>query len=49
MYPVYSVRDVSGCAGEPVCGLGGRVHPQLARTKLEALVVGARLASKWVS
>ena len=28
------------------CGLGGRIHPQLAWAKLEALVVGARLASK---
>ena len=28
------------------CGLGGRIHPQLAWAKLEALVDGARLASK---
>jgi 5-methyltetrahydropteroyltriglutamate--homocysteine methyltransferase len=28
------------------CGLGGRIHPQLAWAKLEALVEGARLASK---
>ena len=28
------------------CGLGGRIHPQLAWAKLEALVAGARLASK---
>jgi 5-methyltetrahydropteroyltriglutamate--homocysteine methyltransferase len=27
------------------CGLGGRVHPQLAWAKLESLVEGARLAS----
>jgi 5-methyltetrahydropteroyltriglutamate--homocysteine methyltransferase len=27
------------------CGLGGRVHPQVAYAKLEALVAGARLAS----
>src|SRR5262249_53679861 len=27
------------------CGLGGRVHPQLAWGKLEALVAGAALAS----
>jgi 5-methyltetrahydropteroyltriglutamate--homocysteine methyltransferase len=27
------------------CGLGGRVHPQVAWAKLEALVAGARLAS----
>jgi len=28
------------------CGLGGRIHPQLAWAKLEALVAGARLATK---
>jgi 5-methyltetrahydropteroyltriglutamate--homocysteine methyltransferase len=28
------------------CGLGGRVHPQIARAKLEALAHGAALASK---
>ena len=28
------------------CGLGGRIHPQLAWAKLQALVDGARLASK---
>ena len=28
------------------CGLGGRIHPQLAWAKLVALVEGARLASK---
>jgi 5-methyltetrahydropteroyltriglutamate--homocysteine methyltransferase len=27
------------------CGLGGRVHPQIAQAKLRALVEGARLAS----
>jgi 5-methyltetrahydropteroyltriglutamate--homocysteine methyltransferase len=27
------------------CGLGGRVHPQIAWAKLESLVEGARLAS----
>jgi 5-methyltetrahydropteroyltriglutamate--homocysteine methyltransferase len=27
------------------CGLGGRIHPQLAWAKLEALVAGTRLAS----
>ncbi|MGH2870902.1 MAG: hypothetical protein ACRDL5_00360, partial [Solirubrobacteraceae bacterium] len=27
------------------CGLGGRVHPQVAWAKLQALVQGARLAS----
>jgi len=28
------------------CGLGGRVHPQIARAKLRALRDGAALASK---
>jgi 5-methyltetrahydropteroyltriglutamate--homocysteine methyltransferase len=28
------------------CGLGGRVHPQLAWAKLQAMVDGAALASK---
>jgi len=28
------------------CGLGGRVHPSLAWTKLQALVQGAELASR---
>jgi 5-methyltetrahydropteroyltriglutamate--homocysteine methyltransferase len=28
------------------CGLGGRIHPQLAWAKLEALVAGAKLASR---
>ena len=28
------------------CGLGGRVHPQIAWAKLEALAKGAELASK---
>jgi 5-methyltetrahydropteroyltriglutamate--homocysteine methyltransferase len=28
------------------CGLGGRIHPQIAWAKLEALVEGAKLASK---
>jgi 5-methyltetrahydropteroyltriglutamate--homocysteine methyltransferase len=28
------------------CGLGGRIHPQLAWAKLEALAAGARLATK---
>jgi 5-methyltetrahydropteroyltriglutamate--homocysteine methyltransferase len=28
------------------CGLGGRVHPQVAWAKLGALVEGARIASK---
>ena len=28
------------------CGLGGRVHPQIAWAKLEALAQGAELATK---
>jgi 5-methyltetrahydropteroyltriglutamate--homocysteine methyltransferase len=28
------------------CGLGGRIHPDIAWAKLEALAAGARLASK---
>ncbi|HEY1364468.1 MAG TPA: cobalamin-independent methionine synthase II family protein [Xanthobacteraceae bacterium] len=28
------------------CGLGGRIHPQIAWAKLEALAAGARLASR---
>jgi 5-methyltetrahydropteroyltriglutamate--homocysteine methyltransferase len=28
------------------CGLGGRVHPEIAWAKLESLTEGARLASK---
>jgi len=28
------------------CGLGGRIHPQIAWAKLEALAAGARLATK---
>ena len=28
------------------CGLGGRIHPQIAWAKLEALAEGARLATK---
>jgi 5-methyltetrahydropteroyltriglutamate--homocysteine methyltransferase len=28
------------------CGLGGRVHPQIAWAKLETLTKGAELASK---
>jgi 5-methyltetrahydropteroyltriglutamate--homocysteine methyltransferase len=28
------------------CGFGGRAHPQIAWAKLEALVEGARLASR---
>jgi 5-methyltetrahydropteroyltriglutamate--homocysteine methyltransferase len=28
------------------CGLGGRIHPQIAWAKLEALAQGAALASR---
>ena len=28
------------------CGLGGRLHPQIAQAKLESLVEGARIASE---
>jgi 5-methyltetrahydropteroyltriglutamate--homocysteine methyltransferase len=28
------------------CGLGGRLHPQIAWAKLESLVKGAEIASK---
>ena len=28
------------------CGLGGRVHPQLTRAKLQSLAQGAELATK---
>jgi methionine synthase II (cobalamin-independent) len=28
------------------CGLGGRIHPQVARAKLESLATGAELASR---
>ena len=28
------------------CGLGGRIHPQIAWAKLEVLAEGARLASR---
>ena len=31
------------------CGLGGRVHPQIAWSKLESLAAGARLASERLS
>ena len=28
------------------CGLGGRIHPEIAWAKLDALVKGARIASQ---
>jgi 5-methyltetrahydropteroyltriglutamate--homocysteine methyltransferase len=45
------VRYAEGVGRENViagtdCGLGGRVHPQIAWAKLEALVQGAELATK---
>ena len=47
-------RFASGVGVENViastdCGLGGRVHPQIAWAKLEALVQGAELASRTLS
>jgi 5-methyltetrahydropteroyltriglutamate--homocysteine methyltransferase len=48
------MRFVDGVGAESViastdCGLGGRVHPQIAWAKLESLAEGARLASKAVA
>jgi len=45
------VRYAEGVGRENVvastdCGLGGRVHPQIAWAKLEALAQGAELATK---
>jgi 5-methyltetrahydropteroyltriglutamate--homocysteine methyltransferase len=45
------MRFAEGVGAENVvastdCGLGGRVHPQIAWAKLESLVEGARLASR---
>jgi 5-methyltetrahydropteroyltriglutamate--homocysteine methyltransferase len=45
------MRFAEGVGAENVvastdCGLGGRVHPQIAWAKLESLVEGARLASE---
>ena len=45
------VRYAEGVGRENViastdCGLGGRVHPQIAWAKLEALVAGAGIATK---
>jgi 5-methyltetrahydropteroyltriglutamate--homocysteine methyltransferase len=45
------VRFAEGVGRENVmagtdCGLGGRIHPQIAWAKLESLVQGARLASQ---
>jgi 5-methyltetrahydropteroyltriglutamate--homocysteine methyltransferase len=45
------VRYAEGVGRENViastdCGLGGRVHPQIAWAKLEALVQGADLATQ---
>jgi methionine synthase II (cobalamin-independent) len=39
-------RVASGHATATDCGLGGRVHAEIAWAKLEALVAGAKLASK---
>jgi len=47
--PFFSFADAVGCdnviAGTD-CGLGGRVHPQIAWAKLRVLCEGAALASK---
>jgi 5-methyltetrahydropteroyltriglutamate--homocysteine methyltransferase len=48
------LRFADGVGAESViastdCGLGGRVHPQIAWAKLESLVEGARLASEQLS
>ena len=46
------IESFAGCVGRdrvvPTtdCGLGGRVHPQIAWAKLGALAEGARLASR---
>jgi len=45
------MRFAEGVGAENViastdCGLGGRIHPQIAWAKLESLVEGARLASE---
>ena len=32
--------------GSTDCGLGGRIHPDIAWAKLESLVAGAEIASK---
>ena len=47
------MRFVDGVGADSVvastdCGLGGRVHPQIAWAKLQSLAEGARLASKAV-
>jgi hypothetical protein len=49
-YPFYAELRKAGpvvwlIAGTD-CGLGGRVHPQIAWAKLEALSEGAKLATK---
>lgn len=45
------VRCAEGVGGENVvasteCGLGGRIHPQIAGAKLDALMHGAELATQ---
>ena len=52
--PVFSVgpedwgldRAVARLLERTDCGLGGRIHPQIAWAKLQALSDGAKLASK---
>jgi len=36
----------SGSSPRPIAALGGRIHPQIAWAKLEALVEGAALATR---
>ncbi|KSU73968.1 hypothetical protein AS031_14930 [Pseudarthrobacter enclensis] len=47
--PIVRFAEVGGRGNVIVptgCGLGGRVHPQIASAKLEALAEGARRAKK---
>src|SRR5690606_27865268 len=41
-----SVVGRENVAASTDCGLGGRLHPQIAWAKLESLVEGARLATE---
>jgi 5-methyltetrahydropteroyltriglutamate--homocysteine methyltransferase len=49
LIPDYAFAERSAAttsSPRPDCGLGGRVHPQIAWATLEALAQGAELASK---